>query len=107
MKTKQDNPIQTQQVLKLIKVEPGENMKGFSLKIGSIQGANEISLLCKQLSLLTSWRSSQMGDNILHSAVEKNSSREKKKSFFSTVIPQPALGVVFRKHSARFILNKK
>lgn len=49
MKTKQDNPIQTQQVLKLIKVEPGGNMKGFSLKIGSIQSANEITLLCKQL----------------------------------------------------------
>lgn len=48
-----------------------------------------------------------MGDNILHRAAEKNNSRETKSFFFSTVIPQSALRVVFRKHSAGFILNKK
>lgn len=48
-----------------------------------------------------------MGDNILHSAAEKNNSREIIPFFFSTVIPQPALRAVFRKHSAGFILNKK
>lgn len=53
MKTKQDNPIQTQQVLKFINVELGGNTKGFSLK-RSIQHENEIGLLCKQLSLLIS-----------------------------------------------------